>query len=310
MKRLQILLLSCILVAALLAGCGGSEEESSGTSSLKTFSWPSQESRTEESSSVLSSQSAGSETDTSSGAQQTGEESQDSVSTPPSQSAPEPVRFVVYEGDSFMQVANRLEEKGVCSAADFYTTAQNYTVKSFSVPDSSDRCFKMEGYLWPATYEFTTDSDPEDVLRDMLNAYAAYSGMPTEEELILASIIEEEARSSEHMALVSSVYYNRIAAGMSLDADPTRDYVNNYITGNPLVANQTKYAPLYNTYRFSGLPAGPICNPSARAIYAAQHPAQTGYYYFFFSTDGNTNYYSETYEEHLAQIEEHGVDSP
>ena len=305
MRRLLCVILSCAMVLALLTGCGGKGEVTS-TSSLKTFSWSSQESSSEESTTA-------DQPDESSAAQQTGGQPEGtpvpststSVSTAP---APEPVKFVVYEGDTFMQVANRLEEKGVCSAADFYTTAQNYTVKSFYVPESPDRCFKMEGYLFPATYDFTTGSDPEDVLRDMLNAYAAYSGMPSDDDLILASVIEQEARSSEHMALVSSVYKNRMAAGMSLDADPTRDYVNNYITGNSLVSDQSKYAPLYNTYRFTGLPAGPICNPSARAIYAAQHPAETDYYYFFFGMD-NDNHYSATYEEHLAQIEQYGVQS-
>lgn len=310
MKRWISGILLCGILLMLLTGCHkGSEEE---TSSLKTFSWPS---GVEEVSSVVSSSEAESNME-SADAQQTGGTggTQGSNSSPgtshgtSSVTAPVPVKFVVYEGDTFMQVANRLEEKGVCSAADFYQTAQNYTVKSFYVPESSDRCFKMEGYLFPATYDFVKNDDPEDVLRDMLNAYAAYSGMPTDDDLTLASIIEREARSSEHMALVSSVYHNRIAAGMSLDADPTREYVNNYITGNSLVSNQSKYAPLYNTYRFSGLPAGPICNPGNRAIEAAQNPAQTNYYYFFFGMD-NTNHYSETYEEHCAQIEKYGVQS-
>ncbi len=285
MKRFISGILLCGVLLLCLSGCGeGTAEE---TSSLKTFSWPS---GTEVVSSLASEESSASSEDTS----------------PAPAPAPVPVKFVVYEGDTFMQVANRLEEKGVCSAADFYQVAQNYTVKSFTVPSSADRCFKMEGYLFPATYDFVKDDDPEDVLRDMLNAYAAYSGMPSDDDLILASIIEREARSDEHMALVSSVYHNRLAEGMKLDADPTREYVNDYITGNSLVSNQGKYAPLYNTYRFSGLPAGPICNPSRRAIDAARNPAQTNYYYFFFGMD-NTNHYSETYEEHLAQIEQYGI---
>ena len=305
MKRWISGILLCSILLMFLTGCSKGTTED--TSSLKTFSWPAE---TEEIQSSTASQEDASTQSTD--AQQTGG-TQGQGTTPPSTShetssvpAPVPVKFVVYEGDTFMEIANRLEEKGVCSAADFYKTAQNYTVKSFYVPEFSDRCFKMEGYLFPATYDFVQNDDPEDVLRDMLNAYAAYSGMPSDEDLTLASIIEQEARSSEHMALVSSVYHNRIAKGMSLDSDPTREYVNDYITGNSLVSNQSKYAPLYNTYRFSGLPSGPICNPGNRAIQAAQNPAQTNYYYFFFGND-NTNHYSETYEEHLAQMEQYGV---
>ncbi len=295
MKRLMSVILMCGVLLLCLTGCGQNTEEN--TSSLKTFSWPA---GTEVVSSLSSSEDLPESSESSSQESIPSEVSSDPV--------PVPVKFVVYEGDTFMQVADRLEEKGVCSAADFYQTAQNYTVKSFTVPSSSDRCFKMEGYLFPATYDFFENEDPEDVLRDMLNAYAAYSGMPSDDDLILASIIEREARSDEHMALVSSVYHNRLAEGMKLDADPTREYVNNYITGNSLVPNQGKYAPLYNTYRFSGLPAGPICNPGRRAINAAQNPEQTNYYYFFFGKD-NTNHYSETYEEHLAQIEKYGIQS-
>ena len=216
------------------------------------------------------------------------------------------VRVTVPEGSTFMQIANTLEKKGVCTAADFYSTAQNYTVKSFTVPATSNRAFKMEGYLFPDTYEFYQGEDAESVLRKMLNNYAAKSGIPSEKTLILASIIERETRSTEQMKMVSSVFHNRLAAGMRLDSDPTREYVNNYITGNPLVANQSKFAPLYNTYKCKGLPAGPICNPGARAIAAAQNPSSSEYLYFFFGND-NQNHYSKTLEEHEAQMEQYGV---
>ena len=216
------------------------------------------------------------------------------------------VRVTVPEGSTFMQIANSLEKNGVCTAADFYATAQSYTVQSFSVPSTSDRAFKMEGYLFPDTYEFYQGEEPEAVLRKMLNNYAAKSGMPSEKTLILASIIERETRSTDQMKLVSSVFHNRLDAGMRLDSDPTREYVNNYITGNSLVANQSKFAPLYNTYKCSGLPAGPICNPGARASAAAQSPAASDYLYFFFGND-NQNHYSKTLAEHEAQMEQYGV---
>lgn len=205
-----------------------------------------------------------------------------------------------------MQIANWLEQYGVCSAQDFYEAAQNYEVQSFQVPSDSNRCFKMEGFLFPDTYEFYEGEDPEDVLRKMLNNYAAKSGLPSQETLILASIIEQEARSTENMRLVSSVYHNRLDAGMRLESDPTREYVNNFITGNRLLGDTSKYAALFNTYKCKGLPAGPICNPGIRAIQAAQNPAESDYLFFFFGND-NENHYSETFAQHEELMEEYGV---
>lgn len=216
------------------------------------------------------------------------------------------VSVTIPEGYSFMQIANKLEEKGVCSAKDFYETAQSYSVKSFSVPSSSDRCFKFEGYLFPDTYEFYKDDDPQSVLIKMLNNYAAKSGMPTDKQLIIASIIEKETRSDSHMKMVSSVFYNRLNEGMLLQADSTREYVNNYITGNSLLSgNTSKYAALYNTYKCR-LPAGPICSPGARAIEAAKNPSSSEYLYYFFGND-NDNHYSKTNEEHEQQMKKYGV---
>lgn len=216
------------------------------------------------------------------------------------------VSVTIPEGYSFMQIAETLEDKGVCSAKEFYKAAQSYKVKSFSIPSSSDRCFKLEGYLFPDTYEFYKNEEPKSVIIKMLNNYAAKSGMPTDRQLIIASIIEKEVRSDSHMKMVASVFYNRLDAGMRLESDPTREYVNDYITGNSLLSgNTSKYAGLYNTYKCK-LPAGPICSPGARAIEAAKNPASSDYLYFFFGND-NENHYSKTYEEHEKQMEKYGV---
>ncbi len=220
------------------------------------------------------------------------------------------VTVTIPEGYTFMQIARLLEKKGVCTAAAFYETCQNYTPKSFTIPISEDRCFRMEGYLFPDTYRFYVGDDPESVLIRMLNNYRAKVGDISDDTLILASIIEREARSDKHMKLVSSVFHNRLndrTEFLYLNADPTRDYVNEYITGNPLVKNQSKYAPLYNTCgKRIGLPAGPICNPGLRAIRAAQEPTGSRYYYFFYGKDYD-NHYSVTLEEHEQKMAEIGV---
>lgn len=238
---------------------------------------------------------------------------QSSASKPPvskestaTQAVKEVVKVTIPEGYTFPQIAQKLVDSGVCDAKSFFDAAEAFQVKSFTVPDSDDRCYKLEGYLFPATYEFEKGENPEDVVRKMLNAYASNSGKPSDETLILASIIEKEVRSDEQMQMVSSVLRNRLNAGMKLQCDSTREYVNDNITGNSLLSSTEKFAALYNTYKCSALPAGPICNPGKRAINAAKSPAQSDYFYFFFGND-NQNHYSKTAEEHEQQKAQYGV---
>lgn len=218
------------------------------------------------------------------------------------------VSVSIPEGFTFYQAAQRLEASGVCSAKAFYDAAQSYQVQSFAAPFSPDSCYHYEGYLFPDTYEFYLGDDPEAVLRKMLNNYAAKSGLPDYDTLILASIIERETRSSEHMAMVSSVFHNRLDQNMRLQADATIAYVEKHIKPNPLVRNPGQYAERYNTYKCAALPVGPICNPSRRAIEAALHPSRSDYLYYFFGKD-STNHYSVTYEEHEAAMARYGVQS-
>ena len=217
------------------------------------------------------------------------------------------VRVTIPEGFTVLQICQRLEESGVCSGQEFFEVSQSYEPSSFTVPEDENRPYKMEGYLFPATYEFEKNSDPTDVLIEMLNAYRYRAGALTDEQLIIASIIERESRSAENAALVSSVIYNRLDAGMMLQMDSTREYINDAVTDSPYLTGDTsRFAELYNTYKCPALPAGPICCPGERAMEAARNPAESEYYYFFFGND-NENHYSTTYEEHVAAIEEYGV---
>ena len=235
----------------------------------------------------------------------------------PSQSERQIRSFLIPEGYTFWQIAQKLEKEGICIAKEFFITAENYDVISFSVPKDEDAAYRYEGYLFPDTYEFYTGEDPVDVLRKMLNNYAAKSGMPDRKTLILASMIEREVRSDEQMALVSSVFHNRIndkSQKLRLESDPTIHYVEqNIVQKGTLIKNPDRFRTLYNTYRkddfnskLAPLPAGPICNPGIRAINAAKNPAKSNYFFFFFSAD-NENHYSETYEEHQEKAELYGV---
>ena len=225
---------------------------------------------------------------------------------PPATSTLVPVSVVIPEGFTFYQVAQRLEARGVCTAKTFYSAAQAYQVQSFSAPYSNQSCYRYEGFLFPDTYQFYKGDDPTAVLRKMLNNYAAKSGLPDYNTLILASIIERETRSASHMAMVSSVFHNRLRQGMKLQADATIAYVEKHIKADPLVNNPGQYAERYNTYKCAALPAGPICNPGINAIRAAKNPSQSDYLYYFFGNDNN-NHYSKTHDEHVAAKAKYGV---
>ncbi|MCL2299606.1 MAG: endolytic transglycosylase MltG [Firmicutes bacterium] len=218
----------------------------------------------------------------------------------------ETVSVVIPEGFTFYQAARRLEANGVCGAADFTNAAQSYQIQSFPAAIHPQACYRMEGMLYPDTYEFYLGEDPSSALRKMLNNYAEKSGLPDFETLVLASIIERETRSDEHMAMVSSVFHNRLKQGMRLQADATIAYVEEHIYKDPLVQNPAQYAERYNTYKCAALPAGPICSPGRRAIDAAKNPSTSDYLYYFFGKD-NTNHYTKSYDEHLAAIKIYGL---
>ena len=225
------------------------------------------------------------------------------------------VNITMPEGFALPQVAARLEAHGVCSSADFIKASQTYDFSYYplvaKIKSSSHRCYRLEGYLYPETYEFYLGMKPQDAVGKFLrNAESrigtrySYSGMTTDQLVTLASVIEREADDPDDMKKVSSVFHNRLKAGMILQADSTRDYCNKYLV--PQFGS--KFNQYYNTYpnRSPGLPAGPICNPGANALYAAAHPANTNYLYFATGTDHNY-YYGATQKDRDALMASAGV---
>lgn len=174
------------------------------------------------------------------------------------------------------------------------------------------RKYLLEGYLAPNTYEIYTNATPLSIIRKLLSqtdkvftadwqARADELNMTMDEVLILASIIEKEAKKAD-FAKVSAVFHNRLAKKMKLESDPTIHYV----TGErrmSLRASDLAVDSPYNTYRVSGLPVGPICNPSPEAINAALYPDESYVaenYLFFCSKDPDTGelHFSRTLAEH------------
>jgi UPF0755 protein len=165
----------------------------------------------------------------------------------------------------------------------------------------------LEGYLFPDTYQFYLAASAETMAEVMIKRFEQVvlpfwekaqkdTKLNLHEIITLASIIEKEAKKTEERAIISSVFQNRLQAGMPLSADPTIKYALERPTKR-VYLDQLSVQSLYNTYKRRGLPPGPICNPGLESIKAAVYPAKTNYYFFVAKADGS-HIFSATWEEH------------
>lgn len=165
----------------------------------------------------------------------------------------------------------------------------------------------IEGYLFPETYVFPHGATARDVVRTMVreferrwkpqwNARLDSLGMTQHEVITLASIIEKEARVAEERPVISAVYHNRLKRGMLLQADPTVLYALGRHAQRVLYRD-LRVDSRYNTYRYAGLPPGPIASPGAASIEAALYPAAVPYLYFVAHPDGHHEF-RRTLREH------------
>jgi peptidoglycan lytic transglycosylase G len=165
----------------------------------------------------------------------------------------------------------------------------------------------LEGYLFPSTYSFTPSTPEKNIILTMVEQFRKVSlplllqadhtnGLSPHEILTLASVIEKETGVDAERPLVSAVFYNRLRLQMPLQSDPTVIYGLKHFDGNLTRKNLNEPTP-YNTYRMTGLPPGPICNPSLASIRAAIAPAPVSYLYFVSKNDG-THIFSDTIDAH------------
>lgn len=221
------------------------------------------------------------------------------------------VDVVIPEGYTLDQIFALLEEKGVATVEELQEAAANHDYAfSFLQDIELGDYHRLEGYLFPDTYEFTTPENPLYVINKMLVQFDAKvtdemrqeilnSGRSIHEVLTVASMIEKETDGSDRET-IASVIYNRLnnpnaSAGTNgyLQIDATLAYING---GNvPTDADRSIDSP-YNTYLYPGLPPGPIANPGMESIQAAMNPADTSYYYYALGDD-NTHHFFRTYSE-------------
>lgn len=158
----------------------------------------------------------------------------------------------------------------------------------------------LEGYLFPDTYRFFATATADDIVQKMLHemdakftpdmrAAAAKAGRSIHDELTLASIVEREVRSDDDRAVVADIFWRRVDTGMALQADSTVNYVTGNTTPSISDADRTIDSP-YNTYKYPGLPPGPISNPGLASITAVVTPQANTYWYFLTDADGAVHY--------------------
>ena len=220
------------------------------------------------------------------------------------------VTITVPEGYEAHQIADLLEKKGICDSTAFMDAAKNHTFDYPFLTDLPDREMPLEGYLFPDTYEFCPNTDPDVCIRTMLGQFekklytkenqkrAEDMGYTFDEIVTMASIVEREAAGDIDRAKVASVFYNRMDSDYNyLESCATVQYILGE-RKTVLTYEDTKINSPYNTYINRGLPIGPIASPGELAFEAALYPADTEYKYFVVGKNGE-HVFSKTYEEHL-----------
>lgn len=231
------------------------------------------------------------------------------------------------EGLSLLEVAQKLEENEVCTVEEVLEAANSGEYDNYdfinAIDNEKDRYYKLEGYLFPDTYDFYKGEDPKIALGKMINnCQNRFSketrdeiqeqGYTIDEVLTLASIVQAEATDEKDMRMVAGILINRLEDGASrdiyrLECDSTTYYPYRSKSQVPEEERDT-FKSTYDTYTIEGLPPGPICNPGMDAIQAVLEPSSesAGMYYFCHDADGNA-YYASTWSQHEANLAEAGL---
>ena len=218
--------------------------------------------------------------------------------------------FTVPEGFTTNQIARLLDYEGIVSEMDFLDEVQNGVFDFAFLIDSPPGFERLEGFLYPETYEVYADATAHDVIVKMLSQFDALfkneyyvraeeMDMSVREIVTMASIVERESVVAEERPIMAGVFYNRIAQDIRLESCATIQF----ILGEPkefLTNADTQIESPFNTYLHEGLPPGPICNPRMASVEAALFPAEHDYIFFVLSDalDGSHRFSSD-YNEFL-----------
>ncbi|MFA6190026.1 MAG: endolytic transglycosylase MltG [Candidatus Staskawiczbacteria bacterium] len=218
-------------------------------------------------------------------------------------------KVVILEGWNIKDIAEYLELKEICKKEYFTSLTKIDYSAQFNFLKDAPKKAGIEGYIFPDTYQIAKGESCEDIIDITLKNFDKKLTPELRVEIIkqkktifdiiiMASMIEKEVRTTEDKKIVSGILWKRLSVGMPLQLDATV----NYITGKNdpgAKIKDTKIDSPYNTYKYAGLPKGPISSPGINSIMAAIYPKKTSYWYYM--TDGVT-IFSETFAQHKAAI--------
>ncbi len=223
------------------------------------------------------------------------------------------VEVMLPEGATMKQIFEKLEDNKVASVDDLMEAAANFSY-NYSFLDANDlgNASRLEGYLFPDTYEFYAYMEPSSAINKFLDNYsrrvtdemeerAAQLGRSMDDIITIASLIEKEAGSDAERKTIASVIYNRLNSNMPLQIDATVLYATGK-SGIDTAAGDLEVDSPYNTYVHTGLPAGPISNPGLASIEAALYPENTRYLYYALDTATGTHRFFRDYSSHQAFV--------
>ena len=211
------------------------------------------------------------------------------------------------EGYRITEIATLLHSEGLADKEFFIRqTRDKSLIRPLGIPADS-----LEGYLFPETYHFSKFTPEKKIVQKMVDTFreqvlipqllmsAKKSSLSWHEIITLASLIEKETGLDSERKIISSVFHNRLRKNMRLQTDPTVIYAMEKFDGN-IRKRDLKIDSLYNTYRYKGLPPGPIANPGLKSIVAAISPIKSDHLYFVSRQDGSHHFSSTLIEHNLA----------
>ena len=215
------------------------------------------------------------------------------------------------EGYRITEIAALLHSEGLIDKESFIRqTRDENLVRSLGIPADN-----LEGYLFPETYHFSKFTPEKRIVQTMIETFreqvlkppllmsAEKSSLSWHEIITLASLIEKETGLDSERKIISSVFHNRLRKNMRLQTDPTVIYAMEQFDGN-IRKRDLKIDSPYNTYRYKGLPPGPIANPGLKSIVAALSPIESNHLYFVSRQDGS-HHFSSTLAEHNRAVQKY-----
>lgn len=216
-------------------------------------------------------------------------------------------KITILEGWDVKDIAAYFESKEICSKEDFIKAANEDYSQDFDFLKEKPKDISLEGYLFPDTYEFSQGETCQDVIKIILANFNKKLTAEIREKITsqdknifeaitMASMLEKEVKLLEDKKVVSGILWKRLKVNMPLQIDATVNYITEKSDPGVLIKD-TKIDSPYNTYKYTGLPKGPISNPGIDSIMAAINPKESSYWYYLNGSDGRT-VFSRTLQEH------------